>query len=381
MFRRRTYFGNHLIADAVALAGEHLAGQKTHDRRKVGFLIEFGVRGLDGVAAQQRRHRQYRQVQTRPAQVHGVGIDDLAPVRIQIGLGDDRRGDRANLDGLLQEPHLRRGELLAGVADEEHCIRVGQQSQRGRKVRLPLAADSRGVDERQASGQQRAGCVYLEPQHPPAGRPRIAAQVVAQIVDRNVDRFPAAPAIGDHQSRRRFGGVRHDRYQHRALVVPDPRDGHVQQGVEQLTLALLELAGDDHPDGRVGDPLSRGRQPGRQIGPVVEFGDGAGVVDQLDDHRNLAPVLRLAHLSPVTECFSHGMSLHSRTRRGPGEGFGCPAAPPGGPVRSPGRKGDYRTPATGCCAARCRCATPCRCCSTDWCRTASGAMRRASRRR
>ena len=229
--------------------------------------------------------------------MRGVGVDDLAPVRIQVGLGDHRRRGGADLDGLPEEPHLRCGELLAGVADEEHRVGLGQQAQDGRQVRLALPADARGVDERQPAGEQRAGYVHLHAQHRAAGRPRIAAKIAPQITDRDVDALRTAAAVGDDDPCCRFGTVRHHRHDHGALVVTHSGDRHVQQRIEQLALALFELSGDHHPDGGIGDPVPGSRQPGRDVGPVVEFGDGTGVTDQLDDHRNLTPILRLAHLS------------------------------------------------------------------------------------
>ena len=151
---------------------------------------------------------------------------------------------------------------------------------------------------------------------------------------RDFDGFFSAVLVGDDDPGRGLVVMADDRHQNGALIVADSGHGHVQQRVEQLALALFELAGDHHPDQRVGDPLTCGREPGRQVGPVVEVGDGAGVVDQFDDHADLAPVLRLVHLTSLS--LSKGMPPVSRTRiprtyeRGgdPGEGgSGCPAAP------------------------------------------------------
>ena len=91
-----------------------------------------------------------------PLQVGLVGRDDLAPVRVQVGLRRDNRCHRADFEGLPDEGHLGFGELLAGVADHQHRVGVGQQAQRRRQVRLAVAADARGVDERQAVLEQRA---------------------------------------------------------------------------------------------------------------------------------------------------------------------------------------------------------------------------------
>ena len=94
-----------------------------------------------------------------------VGRDDLAPVRVQVGLRRDNRCHRADFERLPDERHLGFGELLAGVADHQHRIGVGQQAERGRQVRLTVAADARGVDERQPALEQRAARGDLDPQH------------------------------------------------------------------------------------------------------------------------------------------------------------------------------------------------------------------------
>jgi hypothetical protein len=54
-----------------------------------------------------------------------VGLDNLPPIRVEVGLGRDNRCDRADFERLTDERHLGFGELLAGVADHQHRIRVG----------------------------------------------------------------------------------------------------------------------------------------------------------------------------------------------------------------------------------------------------------------
>ena len=55
----------------------------------------------------------------------------------------------------------------------------GSRPERGRQVRLPVAADPRGVDERQALLEQRAGGGDLDPQH------LAAAGLAARDADRS----------------------------------------------------------------------------------------------------------------------------------------------------------------------------------------------------
>ena len=124
----------------------------------------------------------------------------------------------------------------------------------------------------------------------PAGL-RCAAQVVPDVGDRDLDDFGCVPSGRgrDHDPRRRLLAVADDRGQRGGLVVADARDGHVQQRVEQLALALLELAGDHDTDLRVGDarPAPR-RAARRRSARSLSLGDPAGVVDQLDDDLDLA---------------------------------------------------------------------------------------------
>ena len=175
----RTNLGEHLVADPVVLTGQHLLAEELDDGREIGLLVEFLVVVLQRVAAQQRRGRDHRQRQTRPLQMRLVGRHDLAPVRIEVGLRRDDGRHRADLLGLPDEPHLGFGELLAGVADHQHGVGIGQQAERGRQVRLPVAADAGGVDERQALLEQRTAGGDLDPQHLAATGFRRATQIVA----------------------------------------------------------------------------------------------------------------------------------------------------------------------------------------------------------
>ncbi len=232
-------------------------------------------------------------------------------MRVQVGLGGDHHAHRADLVGLPDEPHLRFGELLAGVADHQHRVGVGQQAQRRGQVRLAVPAHPGGVDESQAALEQRAGRADFDAQHLAAAGLRRAPQIVLDVVDRDRDDlgFAAAGGRGHHQPGRWLLAVGDDGDQRGGLVVPDAGHRHVQQRVQQLALALLELTGDDHPDLRIADPLPRDGQALAQVGAVVELRDGAGVVDQFDDHLHPARVRRLVGRRAVGLC--HRFSLAS----------------------------------------------------------------------
>ncbi len=252
------------------------------------------------MTAQQRRRSDDRCRQAGVVQVGTVGLDDLAPMRIQVGLGGDDRCDRADFECLPHERHLGFGELLAGVTAHQQCVGVGQQAQRCRQVRLTMTADARRVDEGQSVLEKRAGGGDLDPQHLASTGLRGAAQIGLDVGHRDFDRLRLL-TVGprDDQLGRGVLAVGNHRRQHGALVVADARHGDVQQRVEQLALALLEVPGDHHADLRIGDP---GLGPGQaldQITALVRIGDRAGVVDQLDDDLDLPGRLASRHLAGV----------------------------------------------------------------------------------
>ena len=174
----------------------------------------------------------------------------------------------------------------------------------------------------------------------PALRLRGTAQIVADVVDRDVDLLRRHTLTHrDDQPGRRLLGVADHGDQRGGLVVTDAGHRHVEQRVEQLALALLELTGDHHPDLRVGDALLGDGQPRHQVATVVEVGDRAGVIDQLDDHFDPARVLRLRHM-PSQYSRLHRMRTK---RRGPPDILEIPAV--AGLLRNPA--GDCQTPAPG----------------------------------
>ena len=229
MLSGRAYFGDNLIADVVVLPRQHLLAEELDDGREVGLLVEFLIVELDRVAAQQRRRRDHRYRQAGTIQMRLIGLDDLAPVRIQVGLGGDDRCDRAYFECLPHEGHFGFGELLAGVSAHQQRVGVGQQAQRGRQMGLTVTADPRRVHERQSVLEKRAGGGDLDPQHfAPAGL-RGAAKIVLDVGHRYLDRL-GLRAVGPRDDQLGRGGlaVGHHRRQHGALVVADAGHRHVQ---------------------------------------------------------------------------------------------------------------------------------------------------------
>ena len=300
MLSRRAYFGDDLVADVVVLPRQHLLAEELDDRREVGLLVEFLVVELDRVAAQQGRGRDHRYRQPSTVQMGLVGLDDLTPVRVQIDLGGDDRGDRAYFECLSHEGHFGFGELLAGVSAHQQRVGVGQQAQRGRQVGLAVTADPRRVHERQSVLEKRAGGGDLDPQHfAPAGL-RSAPKIGLDVGHRYLDRLRLR-AVGprDDQPGRGILAVGHHRRQHGALVVADARHGHVQQRVGQLALAALQLACDDDANLGVGDAVLGPRQAFDEVTALSRVGDRAGVVDELDDDLDLSGRLAGRHLAGV----------------------------------------------------------------------------------
>ena len=203
--------------------------------------------------------------------------------------------------------HLGLGELLAGVADHQHRVGIGQQAEGGRQVRLPVAADPGGVDERQALLEQRAAGGDLDPQHLAATGFRRATQIVAEVRGWDRDhRGLGTVGRGHDQLCRHLLRIRHHRGDHCRLVVADPGHRHVEQRVEQLAFALLQLAGDHHADLGIGDAHPGLVEPLGQIPALVGLGDLAGVVDQLEDDVHLARVIRLRHGAPTVDAPTGG---------------------------------------------------------------------------
>ena len=158
--------------------------------------------------------------------------------------------------------------------------------------------------------------------------PRLSNGLLAVTSTRNTSRPPASGARrrslrrwsggigitvgsravgrGDDQLRRHLLRVRHDGGEHGRLVVADAGNRNVQQRVEQLALALLELAGDHDADLRIGDAHPGPLEPLGQVPALVELRDLAGVVDQLEDDLHLARVTGLRHGAPTVDAPTGG---------------------------------------------------------------------------
>lgn len=180
----------------------HALAQVAVQLEESGLRIEFLVAEAQRVRTEHRRHREQRDVEARGLQMRPVGVDDGPPVRIQVGFRDQARDRRAQSGHLLEERHLRCGELLAGIGHHEHCVGRRDHAQCCCGIRVPVAADAGGVHEDQAVGQQRAGCLDLEAKYLAASGERGVGGDAGDGVHRHRDAVVCRRAVDDQMSRR-----------------------------------------------------------------------------------------------------------------------------------------------------------------------------------
>ena len=257
-------------------------------RWKPDSSISVGVlRPAPRAAAASRTPGRSRRRMPALREVAAVELHDPPPVRVEVGLGEHARDVGAQLHRRVQELQLGAGVLLGGVGDQQHRVGAGQRRHRGRAVRRAEPADARGVDEHQPAGQQLArqpdlgvgraapccpGCrprrrtrragsagTAVRSAASPSARPRAPASTV--VVSACLTTVGTAVAMSSSTG----------------------HTGRVDQRVDQLALALLELADDQHPHVGVGQPLA-GLACSRaaEVGPLVGGGRLQREVDQVD---------------------------------------------------------------------------------------------------
>ncbi len=154
-------------------------------------------------------------------------------------------------------------------------------------------AGSRGVDQDQATLQQRARDVDLDPQDLGTaglgGPGQIAGDVVHGQGDDPAGARGAAVlvGVGDDQPGGGLLTVSDDGDGGGGLGVADPAHRDVEQCIDQVALALFELTHHHDPGAGVGDPIAGGGHAG---GEVLATGGARHVgetVDDLDDFRGV----------------------------------------------------------------------------------------------
>ncbi len=290
------------------------------------LAVELAVVGPQGVHPQRGRHAQDLGRDPLAGQVVDVEVADLAPRRVEVGLGEHAHHVGAHAAGGLQEIQLGTGELLAGVGDEHHGVRQGQRPDGGGAVGRAQSPDAGGVDDHEPVAEQLAGQGHLDRADPAlAGDLGRLGDVAGDLVDRDGLADRLAGGIGQVATRVEQDGrggrvaVADGGGHRRGDVVVDGAHGCVEQGVDQRRLALLELADDEHVEGGVGEALAREREPAGQVGTVVRRARLSPEVDYgqclLDGRRPLAGVGVPRHvrssLYPATLTRIEWVSVHA----------------------------------------------------------------------
>lgn len=244
-----------------------------------------------------------------------VDLQDLAPGRVEVGLGLDADQVGAHAPGGLHELDLGGGELLAGVGDEQHRLGQGQRPHGDRGVGRAEAAHARGVDHHEPAAQHLDGQAHVDGLD---AAPRLIAalpvlgDVAVHVVDRDLLAYRVgrvavgvAAVVGRLEQHRRLGplGPPDGGGHGGGDVVVDGAHVGAQQGVDQRALALLELPDHQDVERRVGQA---GLGSGEAVAEVLALvGDGRlggqveGAQGALDQRRALDGAGGLSHRHQV----------------------------------------------------------------------------------
>ncbi len=286
---QRTADGQHVLADRrtvqVVGTGDDLAQQEADQLLEAGLGDQVHVLGAGGVQPQGRGDRVDRRVDPGARQVALVELDDPPPVRVQVGLRHHAADVRAQLHRRRQELQLGGGVLLRRVGHQHDGVRGRERGHRRGAVRRTEATDPGRVHQHQPGREQLA-----RERHLGAGQPGLVARVaglghvVRELFDRHLRRLGALMLGAGlaYERHARLRAVFHQRRDGGGDVVVDRADRRVDQRVDELALALLELADDQDADVRVGETGAGGVQPLGEIGPFVGGGRLERQVDELD---------------------------------------------------------------------------------------------------
>ena len=234
---------------------QHLLGQELHDRREVRLLVEFLVVELDGVAAQHattrgssawrcRRGAGARCWRRRSAASAGRG---RSWSRRSTATGQISRACRMNvISGSVNSWLVSLTISIASASGSRPSVadRCGWPCP-------PTPGVSTNARPPLSSGLGAVTSTRSTSRPPACGARRRSLRRSAGGISTRSGSSPSGRR--HHQPRRGLLAVGHHGGQHGRLVVTDPGHRHVEQRVEQLALALLELTGDHHPDLRVAD--------------------------------------------------------------------------------------------------------------------------------
>ena len=265
-----------------------------------GLRVQLGVRGSDRGEPQVGRDGELPDGRVDGGEVGSVQLLDLAPLRVEVGLGQHACHVRRDAHGVAEELDLGLRVLLRGIRHEQHGVGRRKCGQRRECVGGGQAADAGRVDEREPALQELAGEEHLGAGDLPvavAGLRALGHEVgeLARRPPRCVrpcrrTRSSRARSLGEHE-RRRVLAVADARRNGGGDVVVDRADRGVDQRVHQLALALLELTDDDDPDARIEQAVLRLLEPPAEVGAVSAAREGDALVDEFDElsHRCAPP--------------------------------------------------------------------------------------------
>ena len=235
------------------------------------------------------RHREDRDL-TDISEVRPVDLLDLAPLGVDVGLGQHRGDVRRDPQRVAEELHLGLGVLLRGIRDQQHGMRGRQCREGAHGARGLDAPDSRRVDKAQAALQQFAGQHHLGAHDVSLACPGFRARRRS----RRGPRAQSAPArrcgstavVLAHESERGgLFGVRHRGRHARGDVIVDGTRRRIHERIHELALALLELPDDDHADVRIEQSRPRLLEMRDEVSATERARQCSRSVDEADELR------------------------------------------------------------------------------------------------
>ncbi len=215
-----------------------------------------------------------------------VQLEDAAPRRVEVGLGHHQQDRGSGVAGVAHEVDLGPGQLLGGVGDHHDEGRATDRGQRGRRMPGRQATDAGGVDDDEATAQDPARHADLDGPHRPFLH-RGLGHVRGQLDHLDGLRFELVAVGGvdglPEDRRRRLVTEPAEGGDGGGDVVVDGADVHVEQGVHEGALALLELADDDGVSVGGGEKRTQTLDSGEQVVTAVGVARLLGEIDHRPD--------------------------------------------------------------------------------------------------
>ena len=149
-------FGDGPVRRVHLRRSDDPAPERRDQFRVAAATGEFGFERLQARGAQDRGQRDGLGVDARLGEVLAIQVCDPPPIGVQVDLRERLDDDRAPLASIGEERDLGGAQLGRGVADEDHAVREWQEGQRRGRVSGGDAPRARGVDDRDAFGEELA---------------------------------------------------------------------------------------------------------------------------------------------------------------------------------------------------------------------------------